>query len=276
MNSSRKRDCRYISCKSFLTAIFVLNGMDVLKNKLKFFWALWGLVFFAFTLLVVTPLYIMVFLIMEEKKGERVALRISRGWAKSLMVAYLVRIKVHNREVLEPGRSYVMVTNHRSQLDIPVCAVASRHCFKFLAKEELVRVPLLGFVIKRLYVTVSRKSGRDRARSLEKMRNALKAGISVMIYPEGTRNRTGEPVKSFYDGAFVTAIKSGRPLAILVIKGTGELLPPGEVFRFSPGTVHCYWEQPLETTGMTSRDVSALKQKTREIMINRIMENGEG
>lgn len=235
--------------------------MTVLKKIFGFIWALWALIFFIFTLLIVTPLYLIIFLI-GGKKAERNAHKLSRAWAAVLFFFFVVRLKVHGKEKLDPAATYIFVSNHASQLDIPTCALATDNFFKFLAKEELTKIPLLGFIIKKLYLTVSRQDKKDRARSMEKMILALKNNVSVWIYPEGTRNKTNRPLKEFYDGAFRLAVDSKHPIAVLTIVGAKKLLPPGEIFHFLPGVIHAYWSDPVEITETT--EAQALKE---EVMV---------
>lgn len=237
--------------------------MKILKKIFGFIWAVWGIAFFIFTLLIVTPLYLFIFLIGGEN-AEQNAHKLSRSWASVLFFFFVIRLKIHGKEKLDQNATYVFVSNHASQLDIPTCALATENFFKFLAKEELTKIPLLGFIIKKLYLTVSRQDKTDRARSMEKMINSLKNNVSVWIYPEGTRNKTNRPLKDFYDGAFRLAVDSKKPLAVLTIVGTKKLLPSGELFQFWPGVIHAYWSEPIIITENT--DAVALKEEVKAIM----------
>jgi 1-acyl-sn-glycerol-3-phosphate acyltransferase len=126
-------------------------------------------------------------------------------------------------------------------LDIPICAISTRHFFKFLAKAELVKIPLLGFIIRKLYITVNRNSLRGRVKSYQVMRDEISAGISVWIYPEGTRARTLLPLNSFQEGAFRLANETNTAIAIAAINDSGKHLPSGAIFPFRPGKIDIYW-----------------------------------
>src|SRR6185436_10559049 len=119
---------------------------------------------------------------------------ISRNWAGSLFVFYGIRLIIKNKELLDQKQTYVFIGNHRSLLDIPAYAVATNHCIRFLAKKELTKLPLMGYVIGKLYISVDRKDKAARAKSMENMMNSLRDGISVFICPEGTRNKGSEPL----------------------------------------------------------------------------------
>lgn len=218
------------------------------------------------SLIVFTAAYAIVFLIWGEKAARK-AHRISRVWASVVLFVAGEKLKVHNRKVLNANEAYVFISNHRSYLDIPTCTRCTGHTFKFLAKQELTKVPLLGYVIKNLYITVKRESMRDRVESMKKMKDTLDSGISVWIYPEGTRNKSANSLEEFSDGAFHLAVASGRPIAPLTIIDTGKILPPGSIFDLNPGKVEAYWDEPIPTAGLDKKDVPALREKVRQIML---------
>ncbi|MCX6353085.1 MAG: lysophospholipid acyltransferase family protein [Bacteroidetes bacterium] len=209
-----------------------------------FIWAVWGMLVVIHSLIIVTPIYAIIFLVGSKNSGA-IAHQLSRIWAAYLMFLFGIRIKVHGKENLSKGQTYIFVSNHNSQLDIPVCALTTQHFFKFLAKEELTKIPLLGYIIKNLYITVSRGSVRDRVKSLDKMKEALAAGICVWIFPEGTRNTTAFSIAPFQEGAFHLASKTGVPVAVCTIVSTRKILPTGGGFRFKPGRIDCYWASPF-------------------------------
>ena len=110
----------------------------------------------------------------------------------------------------------------------------------------------MGYIIRNLYISVNRKDKYARAKSMENMQKNIREGISVFIFPEGTRNKSSEPLLDFRDGAFRLAIESQVPIAALTLLNTGKL---------SPGVLHCVWSEPISTKGMTQDDIPALKEK---------------
>lgn len=243
--------------------------MQILKQVLKAVWSLWGLVVFLVTLVVVTPLYILVLTFGGENRQKK-AHRISQAWARVLFKAYVIRVIVHNKNLLDPDKPFIFVANHASQLDIPAMAVATDHFFKFLAKQELTRIPLLGRIIKQLYLTVDRSNPRARAQSMATMQAALSAGTSVVIFPEGSRNQSSSSLMRFHDGAFSLSYQTGYPLAVLTIVGSGSRLPANNPFQLCPGTLHCYWETILDPQIFETNVVENLKTKAREAILNRL------
>ncbi len=244
--------------------------MKPLTTVLRFLWALWGILVFIHSLLIVIILYFIIF-IGKSKKTDEIAHRLSRIWGWYLLFLFGIRLKVYGKEKLNPNTAYIFISNHQSQLDIPIASRTTPNTFKFLAKEELTKIPLLGYIIKRLYITVGRDNWRDRALSMKKMQENLENGISVWIYPEGTRNKTDKPLGDLFPGAFQLAAHTGKPIAVCAITGTGKLLPPGELFQMQPGLVKCYWETPFTIPGKSAADVNSTIEKVKKMMEDRLV-----
>ncbi len=185
----------------------------------------------------------------------------------------LIGCEIKGKEFIKPGETYILVCNHRSLVDVPVLAIGCKNTFHFLAKAELTKIPLMGYLIKRLYITVVRSDRVNRSQSLEAMKSSIDKNISVAIFPEGTRNKTNAPLLEFRDGAFRLAIKTQKPIAVLTILDSDRLLPPIGPLAVRPGIVHASWSKPIETEGMTDDDLPVLKEKVREIMLNILNKN---
>lgn len=239
---------------------------------LKSLFGIYAALFFIATLLIAFPLYLFVFLFFPDKKAPHIAHRIiSRSWARTLSWGFFTPVRVKNSEYISRDKVYVMVANHRSQLDIPLYALACKNTFRFLAKAELAKIPLMGFIIRKLYMTVNRADRADRNKSLEVMKRSLDENISVFLCPEGTRNRYDDPpLLDFRDGAFRLAILTKTPIAPLTLLNTGEKLSPLRPMELTPGAIYAVWDEPIDTSGMTMEDVPALKEKVRELMIGHL------
>ncbi len=245
-----------------------------MKRILKALWGIYGLIIFVITLLLAMICYFIIFTIADKKNAASIAHKyISRTWAKTLFVMFGIRLKVQNKQLLKKEVTYVFIANHLSQLDIPADAIATDHVFKYLAKEELTKIPLMGYIIRNLYISVNRKDKFARAKSMENMQKNIRDGISVFIFPEGTRNKTSEPLLEFRDGAFRLAIEAQVPIAALTLLNTRKLLHPSRPIELSPGTIECVWSEPIPTIGMTQEDIPALKEKVISEM-KRILKSG--
>jgi 1-acyl-sn-glycerol-3-phosphate acyltransferase len=239
----------------------------MLFRFLRLLYGIYGMIVLLITLIIFTTCYFFVFTFIKKEKAPFIAHQyISRTWAETLLALFGIRTVVKNRELLDPKATYVFIANHLSQLDIPAYVIATKHPIRFLAKSELTKLPLMGYIIKRLYVSVDRKDKAARARSMENMIASLQEGLSVFICPEGTRNKTNEPLLPFHDGAFRLAIQTQLPLACLVIKNTDKLLSPLRPIELSPGTITCEWCKPFPTKGMTLDDLPVLKAAVLEEM----------
>lgn len=247
--------------------------MNFISRSLRILFSVYAGTYFILSFLIVIPCYFIVFNFWSKEKAPHVAHKVSRNWAFITFAFFFIRTKIKNKELIDKNQTYVFIANHRSMLDIPVYAMACSNTIRFLAKAELAKIPLLGYVIKNLYLTVARSDKSDRSKSLEAMKRALDENVSVFLCPEGTRNRTHKLLLDFHDGAFRVAIKTQKPLAVLTVVNADKLLSPYRQFELSPGTIYATWSKPISTLGMTEDDVPKLKEAARQLMIEILSKN---
>lgn len=179
-----------------------------------------------------------------------------------------IRLKVEGKEHLDPKQSYVIVGNHNSSLDFIINAHAFPGVFRFLAKQELQKIPVFGLIVRKMCLIVDRSSAMSRARSVVALKQQLAEGWSIFIYPEGSRNTSDQPLGPFYDGAFRIAIQTGAPVAIQTIVNIKHITANGSGLR--PGTVRIVWEEPIPTKGMGAEDIKGLMERTEKVMRMRL------
>lgn len=243
---------------------------NILIHTLKALFGVYAVVIFILSHLITMPFYFIIFGFNSPRNITIKGHSISRFWAELLFIFYFIRVDIKKRELINPDQVYVFVSNHRSQLDILIFARACKNTFRFLSKVEITRIPLFGYMVKRLYIIVDRKRMDDRVKSFEKMKQSLlKDNISILIFPEGTRNRTKEPLIAFKNGAFRLAIETQLPIAPLAILNSGELLPPGK-FSLMPGILKAVWCEPVDTKGMTLDDIPRLKEMVRDKLVKEL------
>lgn len=236
---------------------------------LQSIWAAWGILIFIVGMFIMLPIYAITILIYGSKAIQKAHFA-SRTWARFIFFFCALRAINIGSEKPKKKQTYILISNHQSALDIPLCAIASPAPFRFLSKAELGRIPVLGWLIRNIYLTVERGSPKARQRSMQKMKAALNEGSSIFIYPEGTRNKGNTPTSSFFDGAFKLAIESKQPLAILVIHNAKNRCP-ADGFALRPGKVYYEWLDSIEITDNT--DLQSLKTQTKakmdECLLNR-------
>jgi len=161
----------------------------------------------------------------------------------------------------DPRRPYVVVSNHESFADILLISHLPWE-MKWLSKAELFKVPVLGWLMRLAGdVPVRRGEGRSAVEALQRCRSVLKNKVSVMIFPEGTRSPTADMLP-FKDGAFRLAIDTGVPILPLAVSGTGTALPK-HGWRFGRSVAEVRVLEPIETAGLTVKDVPALRNRVR-------------
>lgn len=184
-----------------------------------------------------------------------------------------VKLNIINAEILQEKQAYVIVANHRSAIDFIINAHATKpKIFRYLAKAELIKIPIFGYVVKKMCLLVDRSSKMSRARSMVDLRQHIKEGWSIFIYPEGGRNRGTDLIARFYDGAFRIAMKSKVPIAVQTVLNIKDVAPATTSIDLSPGTIHIYWDAPIWPDTDKPNDIQAYKDKVREIMEKRLSE----
>ncbi len=240
--------------------------MQAVKRSFGFLWALWGGLWFMLIITVFTILYALLFLVTGTRYVRQCIWINCRYLCNALRYLSFVRKRVHGLERMDRTRNYVFVANHTTQFDTIVSASSLPHAASFLAKAELKKVPVFGYMIRMLAYTVDRKNKESREKSIRNLVSELQKGNSIFVFPEGTRNRTENPLMDFKDGAFGMAVMSGTPIIVQTLVGMKKINPPQGI-QLYPGVVDVYWSDPIETKGMTVADIPALKQRVRDEML---------
>jgi 1-acyl-sn-glycerol-3-phosphate acyltransferase len=177
-----------------------------------------------------------------------------------------IRLDVSGKQHLDPDQSYVIVGNHRSSLDFIVNAAAFPGIYRYLAKQELLKIPVFGWVVKKMCLIVDRGDATSRSRSVAALGQALNEGWSIFIYPEGSRNAGKQPLAPFYDGAFRIAVQTGAPVAVQTLVNMQKIAYSNGAVALRPGKVRIVWDAPIPTTDMVAEDIPKLKERVRDLM----------
>lgn len=215
-------------------------------------------------LIVVIPVWLISLL--PEPQRARTLHPIFRLWMGVFMPLAGCPVIRKGKSHFKKGENYVVVINHNSFVDIPVSSPWIPGPNKTLAKIEMAKIPIFGLIYKAGSILVNRNAEGSRRQSFVDMGNALKIGIHLCLYPEGTRNKTDKPLQRFYDGAFITAIKAQKPIIPGLIFNTKKILPHDKKLWARPMPIKFHFLEPIPTKGLTLDDIAALKQKVYDIM----------
>lgn len=237
--------------------------MRIVKNIFGRIWALWALITFIVSFLIIL-LPSMLAHLMKDPKGQRYFIAVSRIWMNVWLFLVGCPVKVCGKENFKNNTSYVVVFNHNAFLDVPLSAPYVPGANKTIAKASFARIPLFGLFYKRGSVLVDRKDDKSRSKSFDSMKRVLATGMHMCLYPEGTRNRTAEPMKPFYDGAFRLAVATNKDIIPCVISGTKKAMPINKSFFLLPVRLQMHFLPAIPSAGMSVQD---LKEKTFNIML---------
>ncbi len=191
---------------------------------------------------------------------------IARLWARSWLTASGTLLTVGGLENVDTDRSYMVVANHQSNMDVFATFVGLPIPIRFVAKAEIFRIPLLAAAMRAIgIIELDRNTRRALHDFVNRGTQALVAtGRSVMIFPEGTRSITGE-LGVFKKGAFTMAVASELPVLPVTISGSHEAWPPGSrIIR--GGHIDLHIDPPIETADNRLGDSGALAEQVRELM----------
>lgn len=224
--------------------------------------AAWALVLFIITMIPAIVFYLPCFLLKEPAKASWHR-HVSRVWMWIYLHLIGCPLKVKGKEHFIEHTNYVIVCNHNSLMDVPVSTPFMPRPNKTIAKKSFAKIPLFGWIYTFGSVLVDRKSDESRRKSYEEMKRMLAIGLDMLIYPEGTRNRTEDPLKSFYDGAFRLAVDTGKPILPVILLHTKKVLPAHLFFYLMPHSLEMHFLAPVTTIG---KSASVLKEEIFTIM----------
>jgi 1-acyl-sn-glycerol-3-phosphate acyltransferase len=237
--------------------------MNIIKDIFARLWAFWGLITFVITFLIFFLPSMLSHLFKDYKKGQDYFIAVSRLWISIWLPIVGCPLKVKGKENFIEGESYIVLFNHNAFLDVPLSAPYIPAGNKTIAKDSFTKVPIFGWFYKRGAILVDRKNERSRVKSYEQMKKVLAANIHMCIYPEGTRNRTAEPLKQFYDGAFKLAVDTQKDIIPTLILNTKKAMPIHKTFYLLPTPLQMHFLPAVSAKNISAKD---LKEKVFNIM----------
>lgn len=191
--------------------------------------------------------------------------KIARFWGRSILFVSRIKVSVKGLSDIDHSKSYIYMPNHQSNFDIPVLLGHLKVQFRWLAKMELFKIPIFGHAMRKAgYISIDRNNRESAFESLKMAAGRVKSGVSVLIFPEGTRSRDGK-LRPFKKGGFVVAVDSGVPVVPVVITGTRSIMTKGSL-RINPGKVGMIIHQPIQTSVYTRNTKEALMERVRRVI----------
>lgn len=237
----------------------------------KILWALWRIWFYFLLgapIIIMSPLLILS--ILSEKTYPQFFV-MARIWAKIILYGMGFHYKVEKEQELEKGKSYMLVANHASMMDIMLMLSISKNPFVFVGKKELVKIPIFGFFYKRTSILVDRSSSKSRFEVFQRAQQRLSQGLSICIFPEG-----GVPddetvlLDEFKDGAFRLAIEHGIPVVPITFPDNKKRFS-FSFFSGSPGLMRARIHTFIDTYGLTLEDKKTLRDQVRQVIYNQLV-----
>lgn len=243
--------------------------MNVIKSFFITLYTLWVFIVFSVFMLLFIPFIITPFLL-----GQRygwIGYKFLWIWSWIFSKLTFIQYQLIHQHNFSTDRAYIYVSNHTSFLDAPGIRLMIPTQFRPLAKKELLKIPVFGWIVRSACIIVDRGDSSSRKRSLGALVKLISEGISPLIFAEGTQNRTDQVLQPFKDGAFRIAIDTQTNIAPMVVIGAGRLMYPGKI-KVLPGTIKVVAGEPIAVEKFGD-DVAALKQHTFDVMLNLIKTN---
>ena len=191
--------------------------------------------------------------------------KIAGMWARSILFGSRIKVCVRGLSNIDFSRSYIFMSNHQSLFDIPVILGYIPVQFRWLAKHELFQIPLFGIAMQRAgYISINRTNRRSAFKSLKIAARIIRSGVSVVIFPEGTRSSDGH-ILPFKKGGFVLAIESRVPIVPVIIQGASAILTKKQK-KITPGEIIIEVRAPILTTDYTFKTKEALMDRVKTVI----------
>ncbi len=201
-----------------------------------------------------------------DKRGRLSHFYAAVPWAKIILWACGVRVKVTGQENVARYEPRIYLSNHQSYFDIFTLLAELPADFKFVLKQELMRIPLFGFAMKRAkYIAIDREEPRKAVKSMNEAANKIKEGASMLIFPEGTRSEDGM-LQPFKTGGFRLALKAGCDVVPVAITDSRNIVPKGSL-KINKGSIGMSIGRPISVKDYSKKDMDKLMAQVREAIL---------
>lgn len=231
-------------------------------------YSFWCQFWFVTLFLLLFPLF---WLFLQREAWHPKAHYLNRLWGHLYFPICGLPVTLENRQPLPANQTYVFCANHFSYLDIAVMGVAIPHFYAFIGKSQLTKVPLFGYMFRKLHIPVNRESKMERYRILQKSIRCLRHGRSIVVFPEGgIRSEHPPHMADFKDGAFRMAIETKTPVVPITFPYNWQILPDVGGLQFRRKPIKVVIHEPISTENLTMDDVETLKNATFAVIDNEL------
>lgn len=234
--------------------------MEYLLRQFKIFW-----IFFwagILTLLLFLPVTVSGFL----SSTGNLAFSLARLWAWIILKLTGIRLSITGKEHIDRDQSYVIIANHQSHFDAPAIILTLGIQFRWVAKKELLSIPMFGYALYASRNIFIDRSDKDKAvQSIQEGVKRLPPATSILFFAEGTRSPDGV-IHKFKKGGFITAIDHAFPILPVTVNGSSNILPKKSLV-FNSGPIEVVVGNPISTKGYTLDQLEELIQKTKNIIV---------
>lgn len=232
---------------------------------LRKLYGVWLLLCFVVPFLVLFPFFLLIIIV---KPWRHFIKPLNRFWAQCFFVGAFIPFKVTYEHTPSSRESYVYCANHTSMIDIIAMGLVVRGPYAFMGKAELNKVPLFGFMFSRLHIPVNRISKTQSYQAMQKAKDRVNKGYSILMYPEGTRSKKAFTLQRFKDGAFRIAIEKQIPVVPVTLPYNWIISGNDQLPQWHRGEAIVH--PPIETKGLTMEDLPQLKQQTFTVIDNEL------
>jgi len=210
---------------------------------------------------------------MIDRTGRKVHFCCAVPWARVILRVCGIKVRVVGMENLETDVPRIYMTNHQSFFDIFALLACLPVNFKFILKQELMKLPVFGPAMRKAgYIGIERDDPRKAVKSMNQAAERIKNGASVLIFPEGTRSPDGR-LGQFKKGGFSLALKSGCDIVPVAITDSYRIAPKGSL-RIRKGSLSLSIGKPISLAGYTKRKIPQLMDQVREAMLRQMEKSG--
>ena len=223
-------------------------------------------IIFIILMFIALPFVLIATTLFKPLQGKRIGLFILRCWAWGFSLLSFFFVRTKNISLVNTNTPHIYIANHGSYLDAIAVCISVPQSFSALGKIEMSKVPVFGWIYSRIVVMIDRSSKESREESVTTLKAEINNGQSILLFPEGTMNKTAGVLSDFYDGAFRIAIETQTPIQPFIILNNRKLLPRVNPLTAHPGVITAVFLPEVAVNEYKINDVEILKLKVYTMM----------